>query len=56
MLFELSRLDSYDDDSLLAELGRVAGVVDAPVLTKSAFDRHSKASASVHQQALWWMG
>lgn len=45
--FELRRLDSYDDASLLDELRRVASLVDSPVLTQSEFDRHSKASASV---------
>jgi hypothetical protein len=45
--FELSRLDSYDEASLLEELRRVASLVKSPVLTQSEFDRHSKASASV---------
>lgn len=45
--FELSRLDNYDDASLLNELQRVASLVKSPVLTQSEFDRHSKASASV---------
>lgn len=45
--FELSRLDSYDDASLLNELRRVALLVKSPVLTQSEFDRRSKASASV---------
>lgn len=45
--FELSRLESYDNASLLSELRRVASVVSSPVLTRAEFDRHSKASASV---------
>lgn len=45
--FELSRLDSYDDASLLNELRRVASLVSSPVLTQAEFDRLSKASASV---------
>ena len=45
--FELSRLDSYDEASLLEELRRVAALVKSPVLTRSEFDRHSKASASL---------
>lgn len=45
--FELSRLDSYDDASLLDELRRVASLIQSPILTQSVFDRHSKASASV---------
>lgn len=44
--FELSRLDSYDDASLLDELRRVASLITAPVLTQAEFDRHSKASFS----------
>lgn len=45
--FELSRLDKYDEASLLEELRRVASLVESPILTQSEFDRHSKASASV---------
>lgn len=45
--FELSRLDSYDEASLTEELRRVAALVKSPVLTRSEFDRHSKASASL---------
>jgi 5-methylcytosine-specific restriction endonuclease McrA len=44
--FELDRLVSYDDDALLAELRRVAALVDSPCLTKSAFDKRSKAYSS----------
>ena len=45
--FELSRLDSYDDASLLNELRRVALLIKSPMLTQSEFDQRSKASASV---------
>jgi len=45
--FELNRLDSYDDAALLNELRRVAIIVKSPVLTRTEFDRHSKASSSV---------
>ena len=41
-IFELNRLISYDDESLLAELRRVAALVKSPHLTKSAFNKHSK--------------
>ena len=45
--FELSRLDSYDDASLINELRRVATPVKAPILTQSVFDRYTKASTSI---------
>jgi 5-methylcytosine-specific restriction endonuclease McrA len=45
-MFELDRLVSYDDDALLAELRRVAALVDSPYLTASAFDKNSKAHSS----------
>jgi 5-methylcytosine-specific restriction endonuclease McrA len=45
--FELDRLASYDDEALLAELRRVAALVDSPYITRAAFDMHSKASSSV---------
>jgi hypothetical protein len=44
--FELDRLISYDDESLLAELRRVAAFVDSPFLSAKAFDKHSKAHSS----------
>jgi 5-methylcytosine-specific restriction endonuclease McrA len=46
-MFELDRLVSYDDDALLVELRRVAGLVDSPYLTAADFDKLSKASSSV---------
>lgn len=45
--FELNRLDSYDDATLLDELKRVASLVTSPILTRTEFDRHSRASSSV---------
>jgi 5-methylcytosine-specific restriction endonuclease McrA len=48
--FELERLICYDDESLLKELRRVAGLVDSPHLTRADFDRHSKASSSAVQK------
>ena len=44
--FELNRLLSYDDEAILAELRRVAALVDSPFLTKTVFDRHSKVHSS----------
>lgn len=48
--FELSRLESYDDESLLGELKRVAALVMCATLTRTEFDRHSKASSSIIQR------
>jgi hypothetical protein len=45
--FELGRLLSYDNAALLAELCRVAALVESPYLTQGDFDKHSKASSSV---------
>jgi 5-methylcytosine-specific restriction endonuclease McrA len=45
--FELRRLESYDEDSLLAELRRVAALVDTPHIPRAAFNRLAKASASL---------
>lgn len=45
MKFELNRLIDYDNESLLGEIRRVAALIDAPVITKSAFDQHSKVSS-----------
>lgn len=44
--FELNRLVSYDDDALVAELRRVAALIESPVMTKAAFDQLARASSS----------
>lgn len=44
--FELNRLASYDDVSLLEELRRVAAIIDSDPLTQREFDRHAKVSSS----------
>jgi 5-methylcytosine-specific restriction endonuclease McrA len=44
--FELNRLLDYDDDSLLAELRRVADLIKEPTVTAQAFDRLSKVHSS----------
>lgn len=46
MRFELDHLESYDDDALIRELQRVAGLVPGPKLTRAQFDAHAKVSAS----------
>ncbi len=48
--FELARLISYDDDSLLEELRRVATLVDSRYLTRRDFNRLSKAHSSTVQK------
>jgi hypothetical protein len=45
--FELRRLARYDDESLLREIQRVAGLIENHVITRSEFDRLAKASSSV---------
>ena len=53
--FELDRLISYDDDALLAELRRVAALIDAPFLSAAAYDKHSKAhSSSIRRRFGGW--
>lgn len=44
--FELKRLTTYDDESLLAEVRRVADLVPSGPLKSSAFDRLSKVHSS----------
>lgn len=45
--FELRRLESYDADSLLAEIRRVATLIDTPHISRAAFNPLAKASSSV---------
>ena len=53
--FELSRLLSYDDESVFAEVRRVGGLVGSKPLTKARFDRLAKVSSSrlVHRFSPW---
>lgn len=44
--FELDRLVSYDDDSLLAELRRVADLVPGRSFSRTEFDKLSRTSSS----------
>jgi hypothetical protein len=44
--FELERLTSYDDESLLAEVRRVSAIVPDRTLTTSAFAEHAKVHIS----------
>ncbi len=50
MAFELDRLVSYDDDAVRTEMRRVAALIDAPLITKAAFDRHGRVSSSTCQK------
>jgi hypothetical protein len=44
--FELDRLVSYDDASLLEEVRRVAALVPGRTLTRTEFDRHARVDSS----------
>lgn len=44
--FELNRLLDYDEQSILAELRRVASLITTPIITGRAFDRLSKVDSS----------
>lgn len=46
MRFELEHLESYGDDALLAELRRVAELIDTPIITRSQFAVHAKVHSS----------
>lgn len=47
MKFELARLATYDEASIIAEIHRVANLVPTPLeLTTGRFDEHSKVSSS----------
>lgn len=53
--FELSRLSSYDNESILTEIKRVAALIDSPALTQSEFDKHSKVhSGTVRRRFGGW--
>jgi hypothetical protein len=61
--FEMDRLVSDGDDALIAELRRVASLVNSDYLTQGAFDKRSEVSSSTirhhfggWQQALWRAG
>jgi 5-methylcytosine-specific restriction endonuclease McrA len=45
-IFELNRLLDYDEQSIIAELRRVANLITTPALTGRAFDRASKVDSS----------
>lgn len=47
MKFELNRLAQYDDESIIAEIKRVAGLLPQnATITQAEFNRHSKVSSS----------
>ncbi len=52
--FELNRLISYDNESLLAELRRVTTLVESPYLSASAFDKHSKDMSGIRRRFGGW--
>ncbi len=45
--FELRRLESYDEASLLAEIRRVAELIETPHIPQAEFNRLAKASSSM---------
>jgi Homing endonuclease associated repeat len=45
--FEMNHLLSYDDDSLIEEIRRVAALAPGTRLTRNAFDRLSRAASSI---------
>lgn len=53
--FELDRLVSYDEASLIEELQRVAELVPQSALTRAAFDRHARVDSStvLRRLGLW---
>jgi len=44
--FELEKLTSYDDASMIAEIQRVAAIISTPCISIAAFDRLSKAHST----------
>lgn len=44
--FELDRLTSYDEQSLLAEVRRVAGLVSGETLTEALFNEHARVHST----------
>ena len=44
--FELDRLVSYDDESILCEIGRVAALLPDGPITRNAFDAESRVASS----------
>lgn len=45
--FEMDQLVSYDDESLLKEMRRVAALIPEQAITQSRYERHGHASVSV---------
>ena len=50
--FEMDRLVSYDDESLIAEIQRVAALVPDGPLTAAVYDEHARADASTIRRRL----
>ena len=52
MKFELSRLLRYDDDTIIAEMRRVAAIVEQKALTRVLFDEHSRVESTTVRRRL----
>ncbi len=50
MQFELEHLESYDDEALLAELRRVAALIQTPKITNGQFTALAKVHGSTLQK------
>jgi hypothetical protein len=50
MRFELEHLDSYDDQALLAELRRVAELIETPKVSMRQFAANAKIHSSTLQK------
>lgn len=44
--FELNRLPTYDDKTVIAEIHRVADLLKSKALSRRQFDKHCKVSSS----------